>query len=117
MTWQEGKDVTFENGLVEDFDNYKIDEHLYKEIPEYPEAGWLELASITAIRKSSKLSIRQSARIAHSVQRFDKKSTILTGIMILIIFLQLIVLVVQLTTLHFWLGNGFLLSIIQCKQI
>jgi len=100
MSWEEGQDVTFENGLVEDFDNYKIDEHLYKEIPQNVSSteGRVTLA---AIKKSGKLAIRQSARIAHSVQRFDKKSTILTGIMIIIILFQLIVLIVQLTTVQF----------------
>ena len=99
MTWKEGEDVTFENGLIEDFDNYKIDEHLYREVPQSVSSTEGKVM-LTAIRKSDKIAIRQSARIAHSVRRFDKKSTVLTGVMIFIIFLQLIVLIVQLSTLQ-----------------
>lgn len=100
MVWKKGEDVTFENGLVEDFDNYEIDEHLYHEIPT-DTTSFVGNDILKAIQKSGKLAIRQSARIAHSVQRFDKKSTVLTGIMILIIVFQLIVLIVQLRTLQF----------------
>lgn len=100
MAWKKGEDVTFKNGLIEDFDNYKIDEHLYKEIP-LPEHVSLKDSRVTiqAIRKSDKLAIRQSARIAHSVQRFDKKSSKLSMWMIRIIFFQSIILIAQLIML------------------
>ena len=99
MTWEKGQDVTFENGLVEDFNNYKIDEHLYKELPkDYPE-GMKGNILLKAIQKSDKLAIRQSARIAHSVQRFDKKSSKLSMWMIRIIFFQSIILIAQLIML------------------
>lgn len=100
MLWKEGDDVTFGHGLVEDFNNYKIDEHLYKEIPPPQNVSSKEgQVMLEAIRKSGKLSIRQSARIAHSVQRFDKKSTKLSTWMIAIICFQSIILIVQLIML------------------
>lgn len=100
MTWKEGEDVTFENGLIEDFDNYEIDKHLYKEIPLPEHVSSREgQMMLTAIRKSDKIAIRQSARIAHSVQRFDKKSSKLSMWMIRIIFFQSIILIVQLIML------------------
>jgi len=100
MPWEEGQDVTFEHGLIEDFDNYKIDKHLYKEIP-LPQHVSSKEGQITleAIRKSDKLAIRQSARIAHSVQRFDEKSSKLSIWMIRIIFFQSVILIIQLIML------------------
>ncbi len=92
MNWEEEQDVTFENGLVEDFDNYKIDEHLYKEIPQDVSSteGRVMLA---AIKKSDKLAIRQSARIAHSIRKFNRNSTILSILMIGIILIHLTVII------------------------
>lgn len=57
MKWKEGDPVTFEKGLLEQFGNYKIDQQLYKEIPQ--ETSYKESTlMLTAIRKSSKLSVR-----------------------------------------------------------
>lgn len=91
MKWKEGDPVTFEKGLLEQFGNYKIDEHLYKEIPQ--QVSRTEgTVMLTAIRKSSKLSVRQSARIKHSISRFNTNSTILSILMLCVILLHLILL-------------------------
>jgi len=97
MPWEEGQDVTFEHALIEDLDNYKIDEHLYKEIPTPEHVSSREgQITIEAIRKSDKLAIRQAARIAHFIKIFNRNSGRLSILMILIIFLQLVILVLQL---------------------
>lgn len=91
MKWKEGDHVTFEKGLLEQFGNYKIDQAIYREIPKdatSQEGTWL----INAIRKSSKLSVRQSASIRHSISRFNINSTILSILMLCVIVLQLILL-------------------------
>lgn len=91
MKWKEGDPVTFEKGLLEQFGNYKIDEHLYKEIPQ--QVSRTEgTVMLTAIRKSSKLSVRQSARVNHAISRFNINSTILSILMLCVIILQLILL-------------------------
>lgn len=97
MKWKEGDNVRFDHGLVEDFNNYKIDEHLYKEIP-LPEHVSSREGQITieAIRKSDKLAIRQAARIAHFIKIFNRNSSRLSILMIIIIFFQLVILLLQL---------------------
>jgi len=91
MKWKEGDHVTFEKGLLEQFGNYKIDQAIYREIPKdatSQEGTWL----INAIRKSSKLSVRQSAKVNHAISRFNINSTILSILMLCVIILQLILL-------------------------
>lgn len=89
--WKEGDPVTFEKGLLEQFGNYKIDQQLYKEIPQQV-SSTEGTAMLSAIRKSSKLSVRQSASIRHSISRFNINSTILSILMLCVIVLQLILL-------------------------
>lgn len=94
MKWKEGDDVTFDHGLIEDFCNYKIDEHLYKEIPPPEHVSSREgQITIEAIRKSDKLAIRQAARIAHFVKIFNRSTAILSGAIIILAIIQIIILV------------------------
>lgn len=94
MKWKEGDDVTFDHGLVEDFCNYKIDEHLYKEIPPPEHVSSREgQVTIEAIRKSDKLAIRQAARIAHFIKIFNRNSSRLSILMISIILIHLAIII------------------------
>lgn len=98
--WKEGQDVNFDN-IDYELDNYKMDEHIYNEIPARvgeevasTEKG-LHFLTI-AVQKSSKLLIRQSIRTADSVKRFSCKSTFLSMVMIVLVVCQIILGIVMI---------------------
>jgi len=97
--WKKGDDVNF-NNIGNDLDNYKMDEHIYKEIPdrvdEVPASVQKGLHFLNiALQKSSKLSVRQSIRIAKSVKNFNKSSTFLALVMIALVTVQIILFLIK----------------------
>ncbi len=97
--WKKGDHVTFQNGLLEQFNNYEIDETIYKEIPkEAPKEEILREESVwesIAIRKSSKVAIRQAARTSHFIKKFNRNTTIFSIAIIFFAIVQIIILILK----------------------